>query len=148
MNRTVWIQLARLKEQWGVSIQALLFRARRLGRLSEVSYRNAMTTLSSRGWRRMEPGLVAAMEQPSLLPHAVEILAAAGITQSDLLQQCRVPLDLFETVVARTPREDASPNAEGFPIGKGQEGVSLLPGNEPTPRRIGTHHPDKKGSES
>lgn len=147
MNRTVWIQLARLKEQWGVSIQALLFRARRLGRLSEVSYRNAMTTLSSRGWRRMEPGLVAAIEQPSLLPHAIEILAAAGITQSDLLQQCRVPLDLFENVVARTPREDVPPNAEGSPIGEGQEGVSLLPGNEPTPRRIGTHHPDKKGSE-
>ena len=38
--------LGKLKEQWGVSMQALLFRARQLGRLGDVSYRNAMTTIS------------------------------------------------------------------------------------------------------
>lgn len=52
MGGNVWRSLARLKEQWGVSIQALLYRARWLGRLSDVSYRNAMTTISTRGWRR------------------------------------------------------------------------------------------------
>src|SRR3546814_15578980 len=52
MNGNVWGLLAKLKEQWGVSMQALLFRARKLGRLNDVSYRNAMTTVSVRGWRR------------------------------------------------------------------------------------------------
>jgi Zn-dependent peptidase ImmA (M78 family)/transcriptional regulator with XRE-family HTH domain len=103
MGSDVWQRLARLKEQWGVSIQALLYRARRLGRLSDVSYRNAMTTISTRGWRRNEPGLVTVIEQPSLLPRAVELLAQEGIGEAQLIEQCRVPSDLFRTVTSRTP---------------------------------------------
>lgn len=104
MNARAWERFTQLKEQWGVSIQALLYRARRLGRLSDVSYRNAMTTLTSRGWRRHEPGLVTTIEQPSLLPRAVELLREAGVGEEHLVSQCRVPVDLFETVVARVPR--------------------------------------------
>ncbi len=103
MGGNVWRSLARLKEQWGVSMQALLYRARWLGRLSDVSYRNAMTTISVRGWRRNEPGLVSAIEQPSLLPRAVELLMQEGIEGTQLIEQCRVPPDLFRTVTARTP---------------------------------------------
>lgn len=103
MGGSVWRTLSRLKEQWGVSIQALLYRARWLGQLSDVSYRNAMTTISTRGWRRDEPGLVSALEQPSLLPRAVELLEEAGIDERQLIEQCRVPADLFRTVTARVP---------------------------------------------
>lgn len=127
MNGSAWVAFAKLKEQWGVSIQALLFRARRLGCLGEVSYRNAMTTLSSRGWRRNEPGLVSAIEQPSLLPRAVEILADECITQADLVEQCRVPVELFETVVARTPRESASTTTDGDSTGPRRAVTSLVP---------------------
>jgi hypothetical protein len=49
-----------------MSVQALLMRASVLGRLDEVSYRNAMMTLSSRGWRRAEPGQMTVLEQPSI----------------------------------------------------------------------------------
>ena len=80
MNGAAWQSLARSKERWGASIQALLYRARRLGTLTEVSYRNAMTTLTGRGWRRGEPGLISVLEQPSMLPRAIELLAAEGIT--------------------------------------------------------------------
>jgi Zn-dependent peptidase ImmA (M78 family)/transcriptional regulator with XRE-family HTH domain len=104
MGGDVWRALARLKEQWGVSIQALLYRARWLGVLSDVSYRNAMTTLSARGWRRNEPGLMNTLEQPSLLPRAVELLDREGIDQARLIEQCRVPTDLFQVVTARAPR--------------------------------------------
>jgi Zn-dependent peptidase ImmA (M78 family)/DNA-binding XRE family transcriptional regulator len=104
MGGNVWINLGKLKERWGVSMQALLFRARRLGRLSDVSYRNAMTTVSGRGWRRDEPGLIKTIEQPSLLPKAVELLGQEGIPESILIRQCRVPTDLFHTVTARMPR--------------------------------------------
>lgn len=103
MGGNVWGTLAQLKEQWGVSMQALLFRARKLGRLGEVSYRNAMTTVSSRGWRRHEPGQIEILEQPSLLPRAVELLEQAGIDEGDLLSESRVPAALFHTITSRTP---------------------------------------------
>jgi Zn-dependent peptidase ImmA (M78 family)/transcriptional regulator with XRE-family HTH domain len=112
MGGNVWRTLARLKEQWGVSIQALLYRARWLGQLSDVSYRNAMTTISARGWRRNEPGLVSAIEQPSLLPRAVELLTQEGIDETQLITQCRVPSDLFRTVTARTPENDSPASGE------------------------------------
>ena len=114
MNGAAWQCLARSKERWGTSIQALLYRARRLGTLTEVSYRNAMTTLTSRGWRRSEPGLISVLEQPSMLPRAVELLAAEGITESHLRGQCRVPAGLFRTVTSRTPHP-APPEGDANP---------------------------------
>jgi Zn-dependent peptidase ImmA (M78 family)/transcriptional regulator with XRE-family HTH domain len=104
MNAAAWQSLARSKERWGTSIQALLYRARRLGALTEVSYRNAMATLTNRGWRHREPGLVTVLEQPSMLPRALELLAAEGISEHDLRDQCRVPPELFRTVTSRHPR--------------------------------------------
>ena len=128
MGGGAWPMLGKLKEQWGVSIQALLFHARRLGRLSDVSYRNAMTTISARGWRRDEPGLVNTIEQPSLLPKAVELLAGAGIDEPLLIEQCRVPAELFRIVTARTP--DAPAPREAHPAQIGVSGdhrvISLL----------------------
>jgi Zn-dependent peptidase ImmA (M78 family)/transcriptional regulator with XRE-family HTH domain len=103
MGANAWRTFAKLKEQWGVSMQALLFRARQLGRLSDVSYRNAMTTISARGWRREEPGLVGTIEQPSLLPRALELLVQEGIDENLIIEQCRVPPDLFRTVASRRP---------------------------------------------
>jgi Zn-dependent peptidase ImmA (M78 family)/transcriptional regulator with XRE-family HTH domain len=109
MNAAAWQTLARLKEHWGTSIQALLYRARRLGTLTEVSYRNAMNTLTTRGWRRGEPGLITVLEQPSILPRAIELLAAEGITEPALLDQCRVPARIFRTVASRAPAPAPAP---------------------------------------
>jgi len=106
MNARAWDALGTLKEQWGVSIQALLFRARRLGTISDVTYRNAIITLSQRGWRRNEPGLVTAVEQPSMLPRSTELLEASGIPRESLVDQARAPRDLFDTAIARVPRFD------------------------------------------
>jgi Zn-dependent peptidase ImmA (M78 family)/transcriptional regulator with XRE-family HTH domain len=136
MGGNVWRTLAQLKEQWGVSIQALLYRARWLGRLSDVSYRNAMTTISARGWRRNEPGLVNTIEQPSLLPRAVELLTQEGIDRMQLIEQCRVPPVLFRTVTARTPDSGspeplASSNSEQR---TGSRVVSLLERQRSKPR--------------
>lgn len=101
MGSNTWPSMAKLKEQWGVSMQALFFRARQLGLLSDVSYRNAMTTISTRGWRRNEPGLVSVIEQPSLLPGAVELLVQDGVDEDVLIDQCRIPSELFRTVISR-----------------------------------------------
>lgn len=104
MGGASWQKLAKLKEQWGVSMQALLYRARSLGRLSDVSYRNAMTTVSVRGWRRHEPGLIDTLEQPSLLPRSLELLQQAGVDADSIMNQCRVPPLLFKTITARAPQ--------------------------------------------
>lgn len=106
MNSRAWDALGKLKEQWGVSIQALLFRARRLGTISDVTYRNAIITLSQRGWRRSEPGLVTAVEQPSLLPRSTEMLEEEGIPREVLVSQARAPRNLFDVAIARVPRFD------------------------------------------
>jgi Zn-dependent peptidase ImmA (M78 family)/transcriptional regulator with XRE-family HTH domain len=103
MGPASWHALARLKEQWGVPIAALLYRARQLGRLSNVSYRNAMTTLTARGWRRCEPGLVSELEEPSMLPRAVDLLSAAQVCAAALSEQCRVPADVFRIATSRLP---------------------------------------------
>ena len=130
MGVHTWKTLGKLKEQWGVSMQALLLRARRLGRLGDVSYRNAMTTISARGWRRDEPGLIDAIEQPSLLPKALELLAREGIDEDALVTQCRVPADLFRMVTARTPDTASSdavvPPAPANGPRSGADVVSLL----------------------
>ena len=131
MGGRVWQSLARLKEQWGVSMQALLYRARWLGRLSDVSYRNAMMTLSARGWRRDEPGLISAIEQPSLLPRAVELLEQEGIERTQLISQCRVPLHLFDVVSARTPRYEGTAAPSAVSTQSAGRVVSLLGGMPP-----------------
>lgn len=126
MNSQAWVALARLKEQWGVSIQALLYRSRQLGQLSDVSYRNAMVTLTGRGWRRDEPGLMTSIEQPSLLPHSLEVLGNAGISKAEVTDQSRVPVTLFDVVTSRTPMDPPLPGGTAE-APSARNVVSLLP---------------------
>lgn len=125
MNASAWKRLAELKEQWGVSVQALLYQARSLGTLSNTSYRNAMTTISSRGWRRNEPGQIQALERASLLPKAVELLKAEGFDETFLSDECRTPLHLFRAATSRKPLalNDVSPSDKSDQ----KKVVSLLP---------------------
>ncbi|MEV8245892.1 XRE family transcriptional regulator [Streptomyces rochei] len=102
-SKADWRVLARLKETYGVSLQALLYRSRALGVMSDVTYRNAVAYLSSKGWRRREPGEMPAVEQPSLYPKAVEILSSVGMDELSLAKESRVTPGLFRTVTARAP---------------------------------------------
>ncbi|MEV4671623.1 XRE family transcriptional regulator [Actinomadura sp. NPDC049382] len=93
-----WERLGRLKATWGVSIAALLYRSRTLGIMQEAAYRNAMSTMSSRGWRRHEPGPARALEQPTMLTRAIEIVGQAGTDRDRVAERARVPrgdLDLL-----------------------------------------------------
>ena len=71
--------------------------------MPEQTYKSAMTTVSARGWRRQEPGRSVLVEQPSLLPRAVEVLAQVNVDDRQLADECRVPLDLFRLATSRTP---------------------------------------------
>jgi len=100
-NRPVWSRLQALKEHWGVSIQAILYRARELGVYNEVTYRNAMQTMSQQGWRRQEPGTRPVVEQPSLFPGALKLLEDSGISATQLSSEARVPMNMFRVITAR-----------------------------------------------
>lgn len=44
-----------------------------------------------------------AVEQPSLLPKAVELLKHAGLSETALATQCNAPYRLFRQITARAP---------------------------------------------
>lgn len=90
-ERVDWSRLGELKRTWGVSLQALLFRARTLGTLSERSYRRALSYVSSKGWRQNEPGKLGPTERPTLLPRAVDLLTNRGITREVLAREASLP---------------------------------------------------------
>jgi len=100
-RRLLWPRLLALKEYWGVSLQALLYRARELGVYSDTTYRNAMKRISREGWRRQEPGARPGIEEPSLLPKALQLLEDAGIPAVRLAAEARVPMNLFRVATAR-----------------------------------------------
>ena len=103
--RPIWPRLQTLKENWGVSIQALLYRARELGIYSDVTYRNAMMRMSKEGWRRQEPGVRPTVEQPSLLPGALKLLEDSGVSALQLASEARIPMKIFRIVTARNIEE-------------------------------------------
>lgn len=94
-----WERLADLKISWGVSMAALLYRARTLGVMTETGYRNAMSTMSARGWRRHEPGPAKPLEKPTMLMRAIEIVGQAAGTDRDAVAErarvTRADLDLL-----------------------------------------------------
>lgn len=98
-----WAQLAELKEHWGVSLAALLYRARALGVMGDVSYRNAVIRMSQNGWRRAEPGRISSLEMPSILPRAKEVLSEAGIDEETFLSGSGLPIGLYEIAASRVP---------------------------------------------
>ncbi|WP_202802714.1 XRE family transcriptional regulator [Arthrobacter sp. TB 23] len=98
-----WKHIAELKEHWGVSLSSLLYRARTLGVMGDVSYRNAMIRMSQNGWRRAEPGRTSALEMPSMLPRAREVLNKAGIEDYEFLAGSGLPVNLYRIAASRVP---------------------------------------------
>lgn len=86
-------RLLQLKNTWGISVQALLFRSRSLGIMSDATYRRAMTRLSAFGWRRMEPGDEEVGEKPILLARALELVSERGVTLDEVATRARLTTD-------------------------------------------------------
>lgn len=96
-----WERLAELKSTWGVSMAALLYRARTLGIMKEPAYRNAMSALSARGWRRQEPGPVTSLERPTMLTRALEVVGKAGTDRDRVAERARVTRADLDLLVPR-----------------------------------------------
>lgn len=108
-----WSRLAELKRTWGISIAALIYRARALSVISPDAYQSAMRHMSARGWRKQEPGdrQMGAAEAPLLLERAVRRASIeAGKDVGDLVASAHLPVnDLLDLLEAST---DSRPTLE------------------------------------
>lgn len=74
-----------LKREWGVSMQAVIERAYRLGLLTRDRRVSLYRQLSARGWRINEPGAEdVPSERPELLAHIGRSLRAQGLKDDEL----------------------------------------------------------------
>jgi Zn-dependent peptidase ImmA (M78 family) len=78
-GRLDWGRLLILRQRWGVSMNAILYRAKELGLMTPTSYENAMKYLSRKGWRVKEPGVARPPEEPALLGEAISLLESNGV---------------------------------------------------------------------
>jgi Zn-dependent peptidase ImmA (M78 family)/transcriptional regulator with XRE-family HTH domain len=86
-----WADLEEAKRVWGVSIQALLVRAHRLGTISDRVYQQAFRHLSRQGWRRNEPIELGPPEEPQLLARALTLMARKGLTAEHVFRTEAMP---------------------------------------------------------
>ena len=92
--RPDWRMLRDLKLTWGVSMAALLMRARTLGVMPESTYVSATKVMSARGWRRHEP-VHGDPETPSILKAALAAAKRRGLAPEDLRREAAIPSDIF-----------------------------------------------------
>ena len=86
-----WGHLLLLKARWGLSMAAILYRARELELLSQMAYVNAMKYLSRKGWRVREPGTRHSPEEPAMVNEALGLLAQNGVTLEELAEGAHLP---------------------------------------------------------
>jgi len=123
-GRVQWAELEKLKRVWGVSLQALVVRSHRLGRISDRSYQQAFRHISREGWRRNEPVELGPPEEPQLLARAFTLLGKKGLKPEEVLRALALPESLVHlagvsgsageagaSVVPLKPRPPAAPAA-------------------------------------
>jgi len=106
-SKVDWPRLLQLKQRWGVSMAALLYRSKSLGIMPETTYVQAVRTMNVRGWRKNEPGTVAAIEAPRLLSAAI---SATDFTEADVSAATGWPEDMVSELFAEST--DARPSVQ------------------------------------
>lgn len=94
---------ARLKHEWGVSIAALLYRAKKLEIVSEAAYRRAVVTMNKNYGRTNEPFPLQTSERPKLLASAIKLVDSTGLTIEDLANEIGISVDDLNTIVGTSP---------------------------------------------
>ena len=88
-----------MKSRWKTSIASMIFRAEELNLVGEAGAKRLRINLSRRGWRRREPLDDLAVETPSMISRAFEILIendVAGRTQ--ILEELALPAKDIENL--------------------------------------------------
>jgi Zn-dependent peptidase ImmA (M78 family)/DNA-binding XRE family transcriptional regulator len=98
--RMDWKMVAALKERWGVSKAAILYRARQLDLLSESRYKGHVITLRKYEARKEKDDHLIPFEYSELIPDAIDnYITAYGKTLDDLLDELHVDLDLLNQIL-------------------------------------------------
>ena len=85
LRNLTFAKLHGLKRYWGVSMQALIERAHRLGTLSAQQRTSLYKALTSRGWRTREPlSDELAPERPRLVRQLGQTLLERGLTRDEV----------------------------------------------------------------
>ena len=95
-----------LKVRWGVSLQALIRRARTLECLTPSQYRSLSAQLGARGWRTQEP-IAVPVERPRALRQLAELLYGRPIRAVPLADAMGLaPSFVQDLLEAHAPGED------------------------------------------
>jgi Zn-dependent peptidase ImmA (M78 family) len=92
-----YYELGTLKAQYGISMQAIMYRARACRIISEYAYETFFVDLSRRQWRRMEPGGYPFPERPQRFMQLVHrALSEGAISLSKAAELSRKSIDTLE----------------------------------------------------
>jgi Zn-dependent peptidase ImmA (M78 family)/transcriptional regulator with XRE-family HTH domain len=103
-----WDSYLELKQRWGVSVQALVRRAKDLHVIDQETYLRAAKLMSAWGWRKPngEPGPRLPLEEPRLLSSAIEAAREANLLD-DLREETGIPQDVIARIAGNPPRRVA-----------------------------------------
>jgi len=98
--------LSRLRQTWGVSIAALLYRARELGVMADATYRRAVTRMSAMGHRTNESafGDLGPSEEPMLFRRAIDLVEQSGTDLDHLADIVGLPVDRISALIGKDRR--------------------------------------------
>ena len=96
-RRLDWNRYLELKREWGMSMAALIRRAKDLGVINEAMYTRAMKQQSAYGWRKVEPGSRdRPLPVPRMIPH---VMSRAKISAPHLSKRAHLPEDVVQRIV-------------------------------------------------
>ena len=91
--------LAAIKPRWRVSIQALVYRCKELGIITDRQYRYLFEQISAMGWRRSEPVHIA-VEQPRALRQMAEMRFGDPLDYATLSHETAIDADTLREILA------------------------------------------------
>lgn len=92
-----WEMLFWLKQRWGVSLKALVYRAHHLGIIGDTAYRRGMEQL--RAWGYPEPTPLRTSESPGLLALARDAMRESGQGIAEMAATLHLPPEVLTEVI-------------------------------------------------
>jgi Zn-dependent peptidase ImmA (M78 family)/transcriptional regulator with XRE-family HTH domain len=89
-RRLRWEQFIELKRRWGVSLAALVRRAKDLHMISQDTFRRAMVQIGKRGWRTNEP-VEPPVETPTVISGALRMIAGHSASVISVCEKLGLP---------------------------------------------------------
>jgi Zn-dependent peptidase ImmA (M78 family) len=93
--------MAQLKRRWGVSLQALVRRAKALEIITDRQYRYFFEQISLKGWRKQEPAnLAIPIESPRALTKMAEVLYGRPVDLRRMATDAGLSLQVLRDILA------------------------------------------------